>query len=127
MRGVRTARCKTLGRNVFDDLPPDLERLLTLRVWHAMWLARIDNKIVYLQRREAEREHGRRVRPATPEWIVQLGIGAGRPPVQVHAGDCYAAGNRRRPIYRDEARRPLASGLPACPHCRPDIHLRILD
>jgi hypothetical protein len=112
---------------VFDDLPPDLERLLTLRVWHAMWLARIDSKIADLQRREAEREHGQRSRPARPEWIVQLGIGTGRPPVQVHAGDCYAAGNRRRPVDRNEARRLLASGLPACPHCQPDIELRILD
>jgi hypothetical protein len=39
----------------------------------------------------------------------------GRPPVQVHPGDCYAAGNRRRAINRDEARRLLASGLPASP------------
>nr|WP_279345209.1 DUF6233 domain-containing protein [Streptomyces sp. HP-A2021] len=59
--------------------------------------------------------------------MVQLGIGTGRPPVQVHAGDCNAAGNRRRPVGRDEARRLLASGLPACPHCQPDIELRILD
>ncbi|MFF5315640.1 DUF6233 domain-containing protein [Streptomyces massasporeus] len=55
------------------------------------------------------------------------GSATGRPPVQVHAGDCYAAGNRRRAIDRDEARRLLASGLPACPHCQPDIDLRILD
>jgi hypothetical protein len=44
----------------------------------------------------------------------------------VHAGDCYAAGSRR-PIDRDEARRLLASGLRACPHCQSDIDLRILD
>jgi hypothetical protein len=99
---------------VFDDLPPDLERLLTLRVWHAMWLARIDDKISDIQRREAEHEHGWRVRPVRPEWIVQLGIGTGRPP-----GDCYATGNRRRVINRDEARRLLASGLPACPTASP--------
>ncbi|MFB6850156.1 DUF6233 domain-containing protein [Streptomyces sp. NPDC056373] len=30
-------------------------------------------------------------------------------------------------VNRDEARRLLASGLPACPHCQPDIDLRILD
>lgn len=54
------------GQNVFDDLPPDLPRLLTLRVWHAMWLARIDHKIADLKRQEAERERGRRVRPARP-------------------------------------------------------------
>ncbi|MFC8146816.1 DUF6233 domain-containing protein [Streptomyces paradoxus] len=79
-------------------------------------LACIDNKIADLQRREAQRENGRRVRPARPERLVQLGIGTGRPPVQVHVGDCYTAGNRRRAIDRDEARRLLASGLPACPH-----------
>ncbi|GAA2321541.1 DUF6233 domain-containing protein [Streptomyces hawaiiensis] len=109
---------------MFDDLPPDLERLLTLWVWHAMWPARIDNKIADVQRREAEREHGERVRPARPEWIVQLGIGTGRPPVQVHAD---AAGNRRRAVNRDVARHLLASGLPACPHCQPDMDLRLLD
>ncbi|MEV0239923.1 DUF6233 domain-containing protein [Streptomyces sp. NPDC050674] len=54
-------------------------------------------------------------------------MGTGRPPVPVHAGDCYAAGNRRRTIDRDEDRRLLASGLTACPHCQPDIDLRILD
>jgi hypothetical protein len=82
---------------VFDDLPPDPERLHTLRVWHAMWLARIDAKIEALQRRQAEVEQGRERRPRPPEWTVELDIGAGRPPMQVHAGDCYAAGKRRRP------------------------------
>ncbi|MFJ4560012.1 DUF6233 domain-containing protein [Streptomyces massasporeus] len=82
-------------------------------MWHATWLAGIDNKISDIQQREAEREHGERVRPARPEWIVQLGTGTERPPVQVHAGDCYAAGNRRRAVDRDEARCLLASGLPA--------------
>ncbi|MFC9681471.1 DUF6233 domain-containing protein [Streptomyces sp. NPDC056948] len=31
-----------------------------------------------------------------------------------------------RPVDRDEARRLLTSGLPACPRCQPDIELRIL-
>ncbi|MEV6592386.1 DUF6233 domain-containing protein [Streptomyces acidicola] len=92
-----------------------------------MWLARIDAKIADLQRQEAEREHGRRNRPPKPDWIVQLGIGAGHPPLQIHAGDCYAAGKRRRAIDRDEARRLLASGLPACTHCQPDVEPGILD
>ncbi|MET9524807.1 DUF6233 domain-containing protein [Streptomyces coeruleorubidus] len=46
---------------------------------------------------------------------------------QVHAGDCCAAGNRSHPVDRDEASWLLASTLPACPHCQPDIELRILD
>ncbi|MER7403013.1 DUF6233 domain-containing protein [Streptomyces sp. NPDC000070] len=58
-------------------------------------------------------------RPARParqaEWIVQLGIGTGCPLLQVHAGDCYAAGNRHRPVDRNEARRLLASGLSRLP------------
>ncbi|WP_244362277.1 DUF6233 domain-containing protein [Streptomyces aquilus] len=113
--------------NVFDDLPPDLERLHTLRVWHALWIERIDRKIEALRQREREQERGRRNRPAPPEWIVGLGIGAGHPPVQVHAGDCYAAGKRRRPVDRDEARRLLATGLPGCTHCQPDVQLHIID
>ncbi|MFF7845272.1 DUF6233 domain-containing protein [Streptomyces ossamyceticus] len=108
---------------MFDDLPPDLGRLHTLRVWHAMWLARIDAKIAALQKREAEIEHGRQRRPAEPDWFVELGIGVGRPLVAVHAGGCHMAGKRRRATGRDEARRLLATGLRACVHCEPDRHL----
>ncbi|GGX15791.1 hypothetical protein GCM10010321_32600 [Streptomyces chartreusis] len=112
---------------VFDDLPPDLERLHTLRVWHALWVERIDRKIEAVQRRQAEEERGRRSRPERPDWIVELGIGADRAPVQVHAGDCYIAGKRRRAVSRDEARRLLAAGLEACTHCEPGTRLHILD
>jgi hypothetical protein len=112
---------------VFDDLPPDLERLHTLRVWHVMWLARIDAKIAAVRQRQTETEQGRARRPPRPEWTVELGIGAGRPPVQVHAGDCHAAGKRGRAVDRDEARRLLADGLRPCTHCRPDTQLDIID
>ncbi|QKV98346.1 DUF6233 domain-containing protein [Streptomyces sp. NA02536] len=80
-----------------------------------------------LTRRQAEKERGRRSRPAPPEWIVELGIGERRPPLQVHAGDCYMAGKRRRPVDRDEARRLLTAGLTACGHCRPDSALGITE
>ncbi|MFM9633185.1 DUF6233 domain-containing protein [Streptomyces galilaeus] len=92
-----------------------------------MWLVRIDAKIAALQQRQAESERGRRDRPPPPEWVVELGIGTGRPPLQVHAGDCYMAGKRRRAVGRDEARRLLADGLRACTHCRPDAQLDIID
>jgi hypothetical protein len=39
--------------NVFDnsrDLPDELEQLRTLRIWHAMWLERIDRKAAELRR-----------------------------------------------------------------------------
>ncbi|MEU9175117.1 DUF6233 domain-containing protein [Streptomyces sp. NPDC048420] len=112
---------------MFDDLPPDLARLRTLRVWHALWLHRIDAKIARLERRKAEEEHGRRRRPKPAEWVVEVGIGAGKPPVQVHNGACHMIGSRRRPISRDEARRLLADGLRACTHCQSDAELHIVD
>ncbi|WP_449352103.1 DUF6233 domain-containing protein [Streptomyces shaanxiensis] len=98
-----------------------------MRVWHALWLDRIDRKIARLERRKAEEEHGRKRRPPTPEWVVEVGIGTRRPPVQVHAGTCHMIGSRRRPISRDEARRLLAEGLRACTHCQPDTQLHIID
>ncbi|MCX4853618.1 DUF6233 domain-containing protein [Streptomyces canus] len=92
-----------------------------MRVWHALWLNRIDVKIALLERREAEAEHGRQSRPRPPEWVAEIGIGTGKPPVKVHAGAC------RHPVSRDEARRLLADGLRACTHCRPDTRLHIND
>ncbi|MEU2271535.1 DUF6233 domain-containing protein [Streptomyces olindensis] len=71
-------------------------------------------KIADLQRREAEREHGRR--PACQAGVDRPGprrrlLRSGQPPRH----------------HREEARRLLASGVPACPHCQPDTELRILD
>ncbi|MFI1414983.1 DUF6233 domain-containing protein [Streptomyces sp. NPDC020707] len=96
-----------------------------MRVWHAMWLRRIDERIAVLQKRE-EQQHRRRALPRQPEWFVELGIGVGSPPAEVHAGSCYAAGKRRRPVDRDEARRLLASGVRACSHCHPDLTLGVI-
>ncbi|MFJ9097804.1 DUF6233 domain-containing protein [Streptomyces sp. NPDC102405] len=91
-----------------------------MRVWHALWLNRIDRKITLLERREAEAEHGRKDRPRSPEWVAEIGIGTGKPSVQVHTGTCHMIGSRRRPVSRDEARRLLTEGLRAYTHCQPD-------
>ncbi|MGW5788860.1 DUF6233 domain-containing protein [Streptomyces sp. NPDC003757] len=37
------------------------------------------------------------------------------------------AGERRRAVNRDEARRLLARGMKACGHCQPDIELHVID
>ena len=87
----------------------------------------IDRKIALLERRRAEADHGRRARPRPPEWVVEVGIGTSKTPVQVHAGTCHMIGSRRRPVSRDEARRLLADGLRACTHCQPDTQLHIID
>ncbi|MFF9091405.1 DUF6233 domain-containing protein [Streptomyces sp. NPDC014991] len=68
----------------------------------------------------------RPAKPAVPEWIVELGIGVGRPPVQLHRDDCYVAGKLRRTVDREEARRLLADGSSACTHCRPGTVLGII-
>jgi hypothetical protein len=78
-------------------------------------------------RQEAEREHLRQVRPPEPDWFVELGIGERRPPIEVHAGGCYAAGIRRRTVSRDEARCLIASGIRGCSHCQPDTALGVID
>lgn len=113
---------------MLDDLPPDLERLETLRTWHALWLERIDKKIASLKTEQTQQAQAevRRIEQA-PEWMVELSIGQGGAPIEVHRGDCYAAGKRRRGITREEARQKLVEGVRACTHCRPDTELGVLE
>ncbi|WP_460074155.1 DUF6233 domain-containing protein [Streptomyces sp. YKOK-I1] len=112
---------------MFDDLPPDLERLQTLRIWTARCLEQIDRKIAQLRQRQAEEEYGRRHRPRPPDWILELTNDKGEP-FQVHDGACGMTGRRHRAIGRDEARRLLTEhGVPACPICHPDTQLQIID
>lgn len=106
-----------------NDLPPDLPRLRTLETWLAMTLDRVRAQIAAIETREAEKRYGEQHRPPTPDWTVELGIGQGAPPSEVHVGGCYAAGKRQRPIDRDQARALLADGVRACTHCRPDSEL----
>ncbi|MGW2965126.1 DUF6233 domain-containing protein [Streptomyces sp. NPDC001220] len=109
------------------DLPDDLERLQTLRIWHAMWLERIDRKAADLRQRQAEEDRGRARRPPAPDWILELARATGHP-LAVHVGDCGMAGPRTQPVGQDDARRLLTTdGVPACPICRPDTSLHIVD
>ncbi|MEV0415092.1 DUF6233 domain-containing protein [Streptomyces sp. NPDC050448] len=48
-------------------------------------------------------------------------MGADRIPVGVHAGTCWDARKRCTALLTDEARQALAEGVPARPHCRPDV------
>ncbi|MFJ3842336.1 DUF6233 domain-containing protein [Streptomyces sp. NPDC054904] len=43
------------------------------------------------------------------------------------AGDCRDTRSRCKPIDREAARRALAEGVQACPHCRPDTALGLLE
>ncbi|MET9051279.1 DUF6233 domain-containing protein [Streptomyces bacillaris] len=112
------------------DLPPDLDRLHTLRTWHAMWLDRIDQAIhaAEQQEREARQAHERRAAPPPPPaWAVGLHDLTGTPE-EVHQGRCTMwAHRRRKTVPREEARRLLAQGLRACQFCKPDTELGLLE
>ncbi|AYN39937.1 hypothetical protein D9753_14545 [Streptomyces dangxiongensis] len=115
-----------------DDRP--LTRLDMLRfarrvVEHqaARQLALMDRWIADEERREAERQRRFTVRQAAAEWAVERGLN-GRSAVFVHTGGCTAAGGRAKGVDREQAVRALTEeGVPACPLCRPDTTLGILE
>ncbi|MES9558824.1 MULTISPECIES: DUF6233 domain-containing protein [unclassified Streptomyces] len=107
------------------DLPPDLPRLRTLEQQLTIWIGHVRAAITAAEQQELERRRAKR-RPPAPDWIVELGIGQGSPPTEVHVGHCHAAGKRRRVIDRDQARALLTDGIRACTHCRPDTSLGVL-
>ncbi|MGW6138099.1 DUF6233 domain-containing protein [Streptomyces sp. NPDC055140] len=78
------------------------------------------------ERREAERQRGVQAGPPAPDWLIEMGLG-GRDPVYVHVGGCHMAGKRSRGVDRDQALRAVTEGVDACPHCRPDTELGVLD
>ncbi|MFJ3084711.1 DUF6233 domain-containing protein [Streptomyces halstedii] len=108
------------------DLPPDLPRLRTLETWLTASLDRVRQQIAAAEQREREQRIGEDRRPPVPDWVLELGIGVGAPPAEVHVGGCYAAGKRRRAITREQALAALTEGVRACVHCRPDTELGLL-
>ncbi|ALO98496.1 hypothetical protein SHL15_7491 [Streptomyces hygroscopicus subsp. limoneus] len=85
---------------LFDGAPRAPERLRTLRARHATRPARTDRKIAQLVQRQAEQEHGRRARPTPPDWIVELGIHADRPPVRARPEHLLRRANDTGPSAR---------------------------
>lgn len=110
-----------------DALPPDLPRLRVLETWLGMQLERVRTRITQLERQETERQRAQAARPPAPDWLLETGISANQHPVAVHVGGCHMAGKRSRSITRTEAAHALTSGVEACPHCRPDTELGIID
>ncbi|MFB6873781.1 DUF6233 domain-containing protein [Streptomyces sp. NPDC056323] len=109
-----------------SDSPSRLVMLRFLKRVQEQQLAQTDRWIADEERREAERQQGEERRPPTPDWVMELSIGVGAQPIEVHAGHCYAIGKRRRAISREQALAALAEGIRACAHCRPDTELGVL-
>ncbi|MFF5808289.1 DUF6233 domain-containing protein [Streptomyces sp. NPDC012746] len=109
-----------------SELPPDLPRLRTVVTYLRGELVRAERALAVAEEREAAIAR-RRPRPPAAAWLVERGIGVGRPPVRIHAGDCWDTGKRCQGISEGEARRALADSVPGCPHCRPEVALGMLD
>ncbi|MFI7396231.1 DUF6233 domain-containing protein [Streptomyces tendae] len=109
---------------------PGQTRLTLLRFLERVQLRDLDRTRQWIadeERREAERRRGVEETPPAPDWLLERGLNRGSPPVYVHVGGCWNAGSRSRGIGQDQARRAIAEGVRACPHCRPDSALRMLD
>ncbi|MEU9576245.1 DUF6233 domain-containing protein [Streptomyces chilikensis] len=79
------------------------------------------------ERRQAEQRRGDESRPAPAAWLVEHGLN-GQSAVYVHVGGCWNAGKRSAPVTQQQAMQALVDHqIPACPHCRPDTELGVLD
>ncbi|MFD8288025.1 DUF6233 domain-containing protein [Streptomyces lavendulae] len=115
------------GSDPLLPLPPELEQLLLIRRWLALVLARVDERITAV--RTVEEEKARRRPPQEPpQWWIEYGIGARRTPERAHTGLCPMTG-RGRPATAQSVRELLltAPDVLACPLCRPDSELGLLD
>ncbi|MGW7825145.1 DUF6233 domain-containing protein [Streptomyces puniciscabiei] len=110
-----------------NGLPPDLPRLRTLENWLVLSLDRVRQQIAAAEQRQVEQQRGERARPPAPDWLLELGLNRDATAVYVHVGGCWNAGGRSKGVDRSTALRALTEGVAACPHCRPDTELGVLD
>ncbi|MET7538248.1 DUF6233 domain-containing protein [Streptomyces sp. NPDC005507] len=109
-----------------DILTSRLDMLHFARRIAVQQVEQIDRWIAAEERRETGQAREAAPRPPAPDWLIEMGLG-GRDPVYVHIGGCHMAGKRSRGVDRDQALRAVTEGIDACPHCRPDTELRVLD
>ncbi|MFJ5548702.1 DUF6233 domain-containing protein [Streptomyces sp. NPDC093225] len=107
-------------------LPPDLPRLRTLVTYLRGELARTERTLAAAE--EAEVQEAVRWPPREPlAWLIGRGIGTGRPAIRLHVGGCWDTGKRSVPATAEQVRHLLAEDVPACPHCRLDTVLGVLE
>lgn len=107
--------------------PSRLDQLHFLRRYLLQELARLDRWIAAEEEREAA--NGRRTPPPPPDWVVAYQRSARGPVADgIHRGDCHMATGRTEPLTREQAIRALTTEIiPACPYCRPDTDLGVLE
>jgi hypothetical protein len=91
-------------------------------------LALIDRWIADEEQREAGRRAAEARKARAADWLIQYGLNKTNVDA-VHIGDCWAAkkSGRFRAVTRAQAVEALRQQVPACPHCRPDTELGVLD
>ncbi|MEV6696206.1 DUF6233 domain-containing protein [Streptomyces sp. NPDC051453] len=105
-----------------DDLPPDVERLETLRTWHVLSLERIDRALDDARRREAEAQERRERAAAESRFKVEPGLDQ----QVIHRGGCQKWVGTRSYLDRSEvllAIQDEALNVKPCQVCRPDTAL----
>jgi hypothetical protein len=112
---------------VTDPVPTRLAQLRFLERVQLRDLERTRRWIAEEERREQERQRGLEARPPAPDWLIEQSLSRDVPPVYVHVGGCHMAGKRSKGVPREDALRALTVGITACPHCRPDTELGVLD
>ncbi|MEU7485061.1 DUF6233 domain-containing protein [Streptomyces sp. NPDC042319] len=108
-----------------DRLPSRLE---LLRFLQRVQLQQLDQTRRWIEQEEARQAaQPRHELPPPPEWKLERERLGGRdaPPVYVHQGDCGMG--KGASISREQALHALAQGIGACPFCRPDTALGIID
>jgi hypothetical protein len=115
--------------HVNDPRPPT--RLDVLRFLERVQLGDLERTrrwIAHEEQCQAERQRGIDARPPAPDWLIERGLDGHSPPVNIHVGGCQMAGKRSKGASREQAWRALTvDGIDACPHCRPDTELGVLD
>lgn len=106
--------------------PSRLEKLRIVEAFLRHQLGQIEKWIAQEQQRQTEQACGVQARPPTPDWLIEQGLD-GRAAVYVHVGGCHMAGKRSRGITQEQARTALYERVDACPHCRPDTELGVLE
>ncbi|MFD0032499.1 DUF6233 domain-containing protein [Streptomyces sp. NPDC127172] len=106
-----------------EDLPPDVERLETLRTWHQMSLDRIDRALVVARQREAEAKDRRERAAAERRFKVEPGLEQ----QIIHRGGCAKWAGNGSYLDRDEVLLAIhddALNVLPCQVCRPDTALK---
>lgn len=110
------------------DLPTDLAQLRVLERFAELLLSEVRARITQVERQQAALRPVRAL-PQGPEWVLSYLRQNGLPVEDsVHRSDCRMASRHTRPLTRDDAVRALTTTrITACPICRPDTDLGLLD